>query len=1009
MGTALVFACASAFYGGFSDYGFHREDEGALLLQFWRWSGGELPYRDFHMGYTPGVYFVHKTLMDWFGPGLMPGRYLLALVNSVSAALLFLLTTRMTASWKWGLIAPLLYMSAVPVHAGNFAAFNIPYPSWYNLMLFALSATILPGLAAGPGPGRLLACGVLAGIGFTFKPNVGLFQLAATAMVCLHAFGRPRTRFEHGLWWTWWLAILAGLLAVFSTAQSMRELVGFLAPATLAAIAVARDCWRAPSRDGGTSLLVCALTIAAGFLAVCVPWLAWSYSILGPEWFARRAVFLGAGFESVYYLSGPPLAMGGAALAAGAAAWFLPAWLARRGWPTWPLPVAGAALAVVVFAHMAMTRPMPEGLYTSVMTMVEPHIFSAATFVQWAMLLLWLARPGSGDRHAQVFGPTLICGVMLYLQIFPRTDLMHWVTSAPLLFPSAAWLMQSLALRWTAHRGTLVRRTVGAAIVLPVVALALFRVGHFLDARWDLENGRLARTPETVLRIAHAPLAMNAGRAEVFRELEATVEYITANSAPADPVFTFPALDYVSYFSLRRPGNRHGYYFPGWPGHDTEAEVLTSLERKPPRLAVMLYEHQLYFSSAAAYYFLFADFFESRYRRVARRGPYAILAEIDTANAIVPDRSAGPGPSVPVQPSAIADALGPDRMLDVEEALGSPDAQVRLRSVRQMAEWEILADFEPLRRALADPDGEVRSAAVKAVLHTRAPAMRDALLDGVTGHAFTATDSVLALRAARASCDPSCLPKLLPLLGSDDPGTAVAARGVLGDLPALRWQSDFWWKWEGDAAEPLAEPIVTLLRDALENPDANPEVRILAFAFADRLGLGSCPRALRRWSRMRPGRVGPDFTVCTALHHLSRASCRGPWLQAALRWLPLDPTLTPRTVLREARRNPAQADAALATHADARLATASALAQWACGVVGGPKCLAAARSTLAGSPAEEERVAAAWAWSQLAPDEAGIDELLAQVAVDASPQVRETARYGIERRHVREQRARTPH
>lgn len=1009
LAAAFVFACALAFYNAFSDYGFHREDEGALLLQFWRFASGETPYRDFHVGYTPGVYFVHKTLMQWFGPGLMPGRHLLALVDSASATLLFLLAARMTGSWKWAMIAPLLFLGAVPVHPGDFASFNIPYPTWYNLFFFALSATMLPGLAAKPTRLRLLACGLLAGIGFTFKPNVGLFQLAASALVCLQGFGRPRHAVERGLWWTWWAAILAGLLVVFSSAQSLGELAGFLAPAMIAAVAVARDAHRSPSRAHEVSLLACAVVMTAGFLAVCVPWLAWSWSILGPDWFARRALFLGAGFESVYYLTAPPLEWSLAVLAGGVVAWRLPAWIERRGWPAWPLPPAGAALAVLLFVHLLRTRPMPDGAYAAVMKVAEPNFFAAATFVQLAMLLLWLRRPvAPDDERAQLVSSTLVCGVMLYLQIFPRTDVMHWVSAAPLLFPAAAWLMQSLALRWSAHRGAFVRRIVGTAVALPVVAIALLRLGHFFDARWDLIDGRLERSPETVLRIPHAPLAIDAGRADTFRDLEAAVGFVTGHSAPDEPVFTFPALDYLSYFSLRKPGNRHGYYFPGWPGHDTEAEVLASLERRPPRVAVTLYEPQLYFTNAAAYYFLLADFFEPRYERVARRGPYAILARSAASDAIAPEASAGPGRVRPSQPSAIADAVGPDRMRDLSTDLRSGDVGARLRAVQRMAEWHILGDFDPLLEALADPAPEVRSSAAKAVTYTRSAAMRDALLGGVAGRRFDTTASVRAIRALRGSCDASCVPLLLPLTEGYDLDTEMAARSALSDLPISRWQSDFWWKWEGEGSSVFPEPTRSRLRAALEDPSSDPELRKLAFVYADHLGLGPCPEALRQWGQMRMEQAGFDPNVSLALHHLSRAGCEGPWLESALHWLRLEPTLSPRTVLREEGRNPGHADAALAVYADARFGSASALALWMCGMVGDGKCLAAARSTLEHSPSEEERVAAAWAWSQLAPDDAGIAELREQVAGDASPQVRETAGYGIERRRLREAAARPP-
>jgi hypothetical protein len=1003
--TTLVFAIALAFYGSFADYGFNREDEGTLLTQFWRWSTGESPYTGFHMGYTPGVHFLHKTVMEWFGPGILPGRYLLAIINALACALLFLQTARLTSSWKWGLLGPFLYMAAVPVYAGEFAAFNIPYPVWYNVMLFTVTAALMPKLAADPGLGRLVVCGLLAGIGFTFKPNVGLFQLAATSMVCLLGCGRPRNLFEHVLWWAWWTSLLGGLMVVFWSAPTLREFLTFLGPPFVAAVALARDAYAKPARAGGPSLLACALVLGGGFLVVSLPWLAWSWSILGAEWFLRRALFLGTGFESVYYLSGPPIRIGSTVILASAAAWFLPRWLDRRGWPTWPLPVLGATMVCVAFVYLASTRPMPEGLYASVMKVVEPKVYLAAAFVQWALLLVWLTRPRDERAgRADLLGPAIICGVLLYLQIFPRTDFMHWVTAAPLLFPCAAWLLQSLTLRWSPPAGALARRAVGLSIVLPLVALASFRVGNFLDARWDWVDGRIERTPETVLRVPHAPVSINVGRAEQFRNLEATVDYIVEHTEPTEPVFTFPALDYVSYLSLRKPGNRHGYYFPGWPGHDTEAEVLVSLERTPPRLAITLYESQLYFASASTYYFLFADFFESRYRRIARRGPYAILAPADSAEPLVPDETAGPGPSLPVHPQAVAEAIGTSRMLDIFAALASPDANVRLEIARQMSNWRIMGDFAPLRMALTDPAPEVRSAAVHAIPVTRSTAVRDVLLDGVVNRSFDTGDSVLALRAIAATCDSSCVPKILDLLQGYEWDTAAAARGVVNDLPINRWRSDFWWKWEQNADEPFEPEVVDELVAALLEPDSDPQVRVLAYAFADLLGLARCPRAVRTWAGMRVRHVGPDFTVCLALHHMSRHQCKGAWLDTALRWLPLDGTLTARTVLREAKDDPVAADPILGRHANARFGAASALAHWICGMVGSNECLAAARATLAQSLDESERVAAAWSWSQLAPDDASIAELIAQAALDASPQVRETARYGVELRELRRQK-----
>jgi hypothetical protein len=1006
--AAFVFVAALLYLLAFADYGFHREDEGALLMQFWLWSTGELPHRDFHLGYTPGVFFVHKTLMQMLGPDLLPGRYLLAFVNSLSAALLFVLARRATSSLPWALVAPLLFVTMVPVYAGEFAAFNIPYPVWYCVLFFAAGAVLLARVLDRPGTLLLLACGVLAGLGFTFKPNVGLFQLAATALVCLLACGRPRTTLERTTWWGWWLATIGGLVVVFANAGSPAAMAWFLAPAVAAAVAVARDAHETPQRAGAPQPLACALLVGAGFLAVCLPWLAWSWQILGSEWFARRALFLGAGFESFYSLPGPAVVLAPLAIAAAATAWLLPGLLSRLGVPVWPLPPIATVLGLAAFGALAATRPMPQGLYDAVMSAAEPRFYTAAALVQWGALAIWLLRPNAlrcaerrdGDRRV-----ALVCGIFLYLQLFPRIDLMHWVTAAPLLFPVAAWLLQSLAARWSSGQPDSRRRVVAAAVALPVVALAMMRAGHFLDARWDWTGAAPERTPETSLAIAHAPISINAGRADLFRELEAAVSFIEKSTAPTEPVFTFPALDYVSYFALRKPGNRHGYYFPGWPGHEAEAEVLVALESKPPRLAVTLYENQVYFGSASAYYFLFAGYFESRYRRVERIGPYAFLAPASEEAAAEAEETAGgrgePVAATPVRPDAVAEALGPVRMRALEAELDSPDAGARGAAARRMREWHVLGDFEPLRRALADADASVRAAAVQAVPRTRSPDVRDALLDGVAARAFTAADSVLAVRASNLACDASCVPKLLALTEGYDPAIAAAARGLLGELPIARWQRDFWWKWKGEGTTAFAEPALSKLRFALEHRNADPEHRILAFAFADRLGLEPCPASLREWAVTTPEQAGPDFTVCTALHHLSRAACPGPWLDASLRWLALDPVVSTRTALREARREPARADAALASLADARAGTASAMALWLCSVTGGAECLAAARRSLADLASEEERIAAAWAWSQLDRDPMGIQALRTLADGDASPQVGETARYGMERAQLR--------
>ena len=60
---------------------------------------------------------------------------------------------------------------------------NIPYPVWYNTLLWLLGFIVLLDYEAKPAFGRLVVVGLLAGLGFAFKPNVGLFQIALIALL----------------------------------------------------------------------------------------------------------------------------------------------------------------------------------------------------------------------------------------------------------------------------------------------------------------------------------------------------------------------------------------------------------------------------------------------------------------------------------------------------------------------------------------------------------------------------------------------------------------------------------------------------------------------------------------------------------------------------------------------------------------------------------------------------------------------------------------------------------
>jgi hypothetical protein len=163
---ALLLAAAAALSGFTILRGYGPHDEGLMLAWAQRVAAGQWPYRDFWSNYAPGQTIVLAGLTKAVGPSLLAWRVLRVAVDAVTALAAFRLVRR-DAGDRWGLAAWLAVAGAMAFPTG-------PGPTPPALLL-ALCAL----LAARRGPA---GGGVLAGLAFVFRPEIG-FAAAAGAVL----------------------------------------------------------------------------------------------------------------------------------------------------------------------------------------------------------------------------------------------------------------------------------------------------------------------------------------------------------------------------------------------------------------------------------------------------------------------------------------------------------------------------------------------------------------------------------------------------------------------------------------------------------------------------------------------------------------------------------------------------------------------------------------------------------------------------------------------------------
>jgi 4-amino-4-deoxy-L-arabinose transferase-like glycosyltransferase len=132
---------------------------------------GEVPYRDFLYNYTPGILWLNALLMKLFGTSLLTISAGLLFIKLLTLVALFYVARRLTSSWI-ALVPAGLSLAWI----GYKYIFGV-FPTQYSMLFVLLGLICMLRYDESESRLWLLLSGILIGMVFLFKYNVGILLL----------------------------------------------------------------------------------------------------------------------------------------------------------------------------------------------------------------------------------------------------------------------------------------------------------------------------------------------------------------------------------------------------------------------------------------------------------------------------------------------------------------------------------------------------------------------------------------------------------------------------------------------------------------------------------------------------------------------------------------------------------------------------------------------------------------------------------------------------------------